>query len=130
MWTVALLWAAPFPELTLKLLALFLEWVVKCESAIPSILHYLDDFLSIRPLVSQVCQYLLRMNERIAGNFGIPLAPDKTGDPSNLIKFLRILIDSKRMEYRLPEDMLQEHVNRARVARKLCRGTSVVAGKT
>lgn len=100
----------------------FLEWVVKRESAIPSILHYLDDFLFIGPPGSRVCKVLLSTMERIAVTFGVPLAPEKTEGPVTLIKFLGIMIDSERMECRLPEDKLQDlrdQVGRAKVARKL-----------
>lgn len=100
----------------------FLEWVVKSESQIPSVLHYLDDFLFVGPSGSRVCLSLLQTMERVSRNFGVPLAPDKTEGPTTVIKFLGILIDSERMECRLPDDKvedLRQAVGRARESNKI-----------
>lgn len=48
----------------------------------------------------------LRMMEKISLNFGVRLAPEKTEVTATVVKFLRIVIDYKKMEYRLPEDKL------------------------
>lgn len=100
----------------------FLEWVVKREAAIPSVLHYLDDFLFVGPPSSRVCTILLRTMERMAHYFWDPLSPDKTEGPSSRIQFLGILIDSKAMECSLPVDKLEDLrllVHRFKVAWKL-----------
>lgn len=105
-----------------ELFSTFLEWVVKQEAQIPSVLHYLDDFLFIGPAASRVCALLSRTMERISLHFGVPLAPEKTEGPTTVIKFLGILIDSDLMECRLPEDKvvdLREVVLQARRARKI-----------
>ncbi|XP_075705634.1 histone-binding protein RBBP4-like [Rhinoderma darwinii] len=41
--------------------------------------------------------------EKVAIDFGVPLAPEKTEGPTTVIKFLGIIIDSDRLECRLPE---------------------------
>lgn len=100
----------------------FLEWVVRQESRVSSVLHYLDDFLFLGPAGSRVCLILLRAMERISADFGVPLALDKTEGPVTVIKFLGIVIDSELMECRLPEDKLvdlRRVVGEARVARKI-----------
>lgn len=84
----------------------FLEWVVKSESGIPSVLHYLDDFLFIGPPASLVCKAALRTMERVSLSFGVPLAPEKTEGPATVVKFLGIVIDADLMECRLPDDKL------------------------
>lgn len=99
-----------------------MEWAVRQESQIQSVLHYLDDFLFLGPEGSRVCSVLLRTMERMAELFGVPLAPEKTESPVTVIKFLGIVIDSVRMECRLPEDKLLDLrmvVARARSAKKL-----------
>lgn len=86
----------------------FLEWVVRQETQVDSILHYLDDFLFVGPRDSRVCSLLLRAMERVSAVFGVPLAPEKTEGPTTELKFLGIVIDSVRMECRLPEDKVQD----------------------
>lgn len=86
----------------------FLEWVVRSESGIPSILHYLDDFLFVGPPKSYACLNALRTMERMSLHFGVPLAPEKTEGPATVVKFLGIVIDSVEMECRLPVDKLEQ----------------------
>lgn len=105
-----------------ELFSTFVEWVVIQEALVSSVLHYLDDFLFIGPPGSRVCAMLLRTMERVAVSFGIPLAPDKTEGPATEIRFLGIVIDSLKMECRLPEDKvldLKLIVGAARRAKKL-----------
>lgn len=100
----------------------FLEWAVRQESRVASVLHYLDDFLFVGPRGSRVCSVLLQTMERLALDFGVPLAPDKTEGPATEIKFLGIVIDSGRMECRLPEDKLvdlRQVVGRTRLVKKI-----------
>lgn len=96
--------------------------MVKRESQIPSVLHYLDNFLFVGPTASRVCASLLHTMERISQSFGVPLAPEKTEGPTSVITFLGIVIDSDKMECRLPDEKvvdLREVVLRARSARKI-----------
>lgn len=86
----------------------FLEWVVKREAGWSAALHYLDDFLFIGPAGSKVCSVLLHTMERVAQQFGVPLAPDKTEGPATVVKFLGIVLDSVAMECRLPLDKVQD----------------------
>lgn len=79
---------------------------MQTEAHIPSVLHYLDDFLFIGPLASQVCGILLRTMEWVAFTFGVPLAPDKIEGLATIIKFLGIVIDTDHMECRLPDNKL------------------------
>lgn len=100
----------------------FLEWVVRREAQVPSVLHYLDDFLFVGPEGSRVCLALLQTMERVCAAFGVPLAPEKTEGPRTVIKFLGVTIDSERMECRLPEDKLVDLkavVHAARLSRKM-----------
>ncbi|XP_075715671.1 uncharacterized protein LOC142750558 [Rhinoderma darwinii] len=91
-----------------EMFSTFLEWVVRREAQVQSALHYLDDFLFIGPPGTYVCAGLLHTMERVARDFGVPLAPEKTEGPMTVIKFLGIMIDSDNMECRLPDDKLLE----------------------
>lgn len=71
-----------------------------------SIIHYLHDFLCIGPASSRICAGLLATLEHRADRFGIPVAPEKTGEPSTVITFLGVVLDSGAMECRLSEDKL------------------------
>ncbi|KAM3916024.1 uncharacterized protein RB166_015396 [Leptodactylus fuscus] len=86
----------------------FLEWVVKDVSGCLSIVHYLDDFLCVGPQSSTTCSLLLRTMERVASDFGVPLAADKTEGPTTVLNFLGLTIDTVAMECRLPVDKLAE----------------------
>lgn len=94
MLTVVFPWVAPFLIPTLGLLR--------------SVLHYLDDFLCIRPPKSIVWSVLLQTLEGVALRFGIPLAPEKTSGPSTEIQFLGIIIDTQAMECCLPIEKLED----------------------
>lgn len=96
----------------------FLEWVVKREAGWALALHYLDDFLFVGPAGSRVCSVLLHTMERVAGQFGVPLALEKTEGPATVMKFLGILIDTEAMECRLPEDKLLDLRESVRVVRQ------------
>lgn len=84
----------------------FLEWVIREVSGHQSVIHYLDDFLCIGSKDSNVCSVLLHSAERVAKEFGVPLAAEKTEGPTSVITFLGISIDTVNMECRLPEEKL------------------------
>ena len=85
-----------------NILADFLAWILE-HQGVSCILHYLDDFLTIgRPgsiecilTMIQVCQLL-----------NVPLATEKVEGPATELEFLGIILDTVRMEARLPEDKL------------------------
>ena len=70
-------------------------------------IHYLDDFLTIGPASSNVCQHNLDILMQTCNELGIPLAEDKLEGPSTCITFLGIVIDTSKSEIRLPEEKLQ-----------------------
>ncbi|KAM4034620.1 uncharacterized protein ACNLHF_021282 [Anomaloglossus baeobatrachus] len=91
-----------------ELFSSFLEWVVKVESGSQSIIHYLDDFLFVGPQDSTHCQLLLDTFCSLMSRFGVPLSRDKTVDPSQVLSFLGIEIDSNAMLFRLPDDKVEK----------------------
>ena len=89
-----------------NILADLLEWILQQEG-VSVCLHYLDDFLTVGPPKSPVCQQNLDTIRQMCGWLGIPLALDKVAGPSTSLDFLGITLDTVRMEARLPVDKLQ-----------------------
>ena len=78
-----------------------LEWIL-LERGLTNILHYLDDFLTMGSPGSEECAKNLEGLCRICAILGLPLAREKVEGPSTTLVFLGILLDSIRMEMRLP----------------------------
>lgn len=64
-----------------ELFSSFLEWVVRSETGSLSIIHYLDDFLSVGPSGSGRCLFLLDTFHFLMSRFGVPLSQEKTEGP-------------------------------------------------
>ena len=89
-----------------NILADLLTWITK-QRGVSFSMHYLDDFLLVGPPDSPICQHNLDVFTQVCEELGIPLAIEKVEGPSTSLTFLGILIDTHRMEVRLPEDKLQ-----------------------
>ena len=89
-----------------NILADLLSWITMTKGVTFSI-HYLDDFLTMGPAGSNVCQHNLDILMQTCNELGIPLAEDKLEGPSTSITFLGIVIDTSKSEIRLPEEKLQ-----------------------
>ncbi|KAM4031873.1 uncharacterized protein ACNLHF_019247 [Anomaloglossus baeobatrachus] len=87
-----------------ELFSSFLEWVLRFETGIRSVIHYLDDFLFVGPRDSQACSTLLDSFRSLMSVFGVPLSADKTIGPVTSLSFLGIEIDSVGMFFRLPQE--------------------------
>ena len=98
-----------------------LEWCVG-QQGVEHICHYLDDFLTMGPPASPICEENLLALERLCASLGVPLAPDKRMGPSPVLTFLGIVIDTERGELRLPDDKLQRLMDTLKVwlARRTC----------
>ena len=82
-----------------NLLADLLEWIVR-NHGVEILLHYLDDYLTMGPPNSSVCQHNLDTLVRICELLSIPLAIEKVEGPTTVLAFLGILLDTVRMEAR------------------------------
>ena len=69
-------------------------------------IHYLDDFLVLGPAGSDMCGRALVTSLDICRELGVTVAPQKTEGPVTSLSFLGILLDTERMELRLPNDKL------------------------
>ena len=83
-----------------------LEWIIK-TAGIEHCIHYLDDFLTFGKPESEECTRRLEAIIAICRLLGLPLALEKVEGPVTCITFLGILLDSLRMEMRLPAEKLE-----------------------
>ena len=82
-----------------------IEWIAKHNCQIKHMLHLLDDFLIVAPSLEH-CHSQLVNFLNLCEYLGIPMAPEKTVGPSNVLSFAGIELDTCRMEARLPNDKL------------------------
>ena len=88
------------------------EWILLNKCCISFVCHILDDFLIIEPASdgptpSQGCKLSLSSMLLTFRNLGIPIAVDKTQGPCTSLEFMGIILDSARMEVRLPPDKVE-----------------------
>ena len=83
-----------------------LEWIALYELLISFVDHILDDFIIGEPTESE-CSTSLRSLLIMFHNLGVPTAPGKTIGPTQVIEFLGILLDSIKLEARLPQDKIE-----------------------
>lgn len=71
------------------------------------VIHYLDDFLC-KGSTFQDCVYAQQCVIAILRYLGLYISWSKMASPNQITKYLGILIDSVRMELRLPEGKLEK----------------------
>ena len=91
--------------LPFRLRSAFLAWVLK-QQGVASLLHYLDDFLTIGPPDTNTCQKCMGTIWEVCEILGVPLAVKKVEEPSIVLSFLGITLDTCKMVARLPEEKL------------------------
>ena len=69
----------------------------------PHLLHTLDDYIMAAPTFHQSRINLDRFSS-LCTYLGVPMAPEKTVDPENILAFAGIELDTLCMEARLPLD--------------------------
>ena len=69
-----------------NVLADLLEWIL-INQGVTFLLHYLDDYLTIGPPNSHICQRNLSLLVEVCAMLGIPLALDKVAGPSTALEF-------------------------------------------
>ena len=82
--------------------------ILKNNYAIPALMDYLDDYVTVGPPLSSLCASQVQTMVQTADRLGIPLAPDKLEGATTRLVFLDILIASNLMECSLPPDKLSE----------------------
>ena len=82
-----------------------LEWILKNKYGLQHVIHILDDFVVAEP--SRVgCLKTFSTLLKVFMSLRAPLVASKTLGPSQVIEFMGIVLDTTRMEARLPEDKL------------------------
>ena len=83
-----------------------LLWVM-CQEGVQSAIHYLDDFLFVGAPESDECKVAFGVAQGICQWLGTPLALEKREGPARILPFLGIVLDTEKLELRLPEEKLQ-----------------------
>ena len=83
-------------------------WILQNNYNILHSTNYLDDYFIAGPANSKVCHNNLRLAISVFDKLGIPLAPEKVVSPCSTLTYLGIVIDSEKMELRLPDDKMSD----------------------
>ena len=84
-----------------------LAFIMKCRG-VHGLDHYLDDFSLVDPSQSPECQVRLDTALQVCEEVGFSVAPRKTEGPATQINLLGFIIDSNKMELRLPRKEIGE----------------------
>ena len=71
-----------------------------------TLLHYLNDFITIGPPDTPECGTNLRKLCELCAELGVPVATEKTVGPTTSLTFLGIEVDTNQLEIHLPQDKL------------------------
>ena len=83
-----------------------LQWMMS-EKGVRPVFHYLDDFITLGPPSSHQCQCNLQGIIQVCKVTGTPLEEDKCKGPAQVLTFLGIELDTRKMEIRLPVEKLE-----------------------
>lgn len=86
----------------------FLHWLTQQHTGNNHILHYLDDFLFCGPRQDVFCQHTLDKFKSLCHELGVPIALEKTVEPTTNLIFLGITFDTNDMTMSLPSDKLDK----------------------
>ena len=76
------------------------------QRGIRELIHYLDDYLFFGDPGSQECAEALSLALQLCRCLGVPVSAHKLKGPANTLTFLGILLDTLKLEIRLPDDKL------------------------
>ena len=75
----------------------FLHWLVAKQSQMETLDHLLDDFIFAGPKDTHVCQGLVDTFESICNELGIPIAAEKSVNPTTIMIVLGLEIDTNEL---------------------------------
>ena len=84
-----------------------LQWIAETKLHVTAMVHFLDDFLLLATSKSK-CAADLNAFESFCRQTGVPLAAEKTIQPTTSLPFLGITLDTIALEARLPPDKLHQ----------------------
>ena len=82
------------------------QWILQ-QQGVTHILHYLDDYITIGPPRTPVCQHNPETLLTMAAKLGVPIVTQRTEGPVTALTFLGIKIDTVSGQLLLPADKLQ-----------------------
>ena len=99
-----------------------LQWCMR-NQGVTWVSHYLDDYITMGPPHSPICQHNLDQMLAICRRLGVPVAPAKCEGPATVLVFLGFELDTINMVVRLPQAKLQRTLALVRewVGKKSCR---------
>lgn len=87
-------------------LSIAICWIASHNYKIPIILHLLDDFLTIQPPGSSG-ERTMALLTMIFNKLNIPISQKKTVGPVTCLEYLGVILDTTKMEARLPQDKVE-----------------------
>ena len=78
---------------TFEMFSTAIEWVAKKHLLMPYLIHILDDYLMAAPNFHQ-CRINLDRFLSLCAYLGVPMAPEKTVGPENVLAFAGIELDT------------------------------------
>ena len=93
-----------------------------CKHGVDAAIHYLDDYLMVGDPHSRECAQALQYTLALCEQLGVPVSKAKVEGPSTVLTFLGILLDTIKLELRLPQEKLTRlnQMIREWSQRKLC----------
>ena len=82
-----------------------LMWIMK-HRGINAVIHYFDDYLLFGRPSFKECADALSLALHLCKCLDIPVSAHKLEGPANILTFLGILLDTLKLEMRLPDDKL------------------------
>jgi len=86
----------------------FLQWLVEKRSGMTTVDHLLDDFIFAGKHGSNACMSLVNTFEEVCKELGVPIATEKSIDPTTVMVFLGLEIDTNEMTIRVPSHKIEE----------------------
>lgn len=92
-------------------MATFLEFLVKQNSPVGDLKHYVDDYLFAGKAQKSDCAYIMQCFLDCSARLGIPIAVEKNEGPKTKIVFLGLEIDSTEMVVRMPMEKVKQIIS-------------------
>ena len=92
---------------TFEALSTAMEWLARNKLVLPNIIHILDDFLILEKS-HEACAASLQRFLHFCEDIGVPMAPEKTEGPNQVLTFAGIELDCLNLEARLPMEKVDK----------------------
>ena len=86
-----------------------IKWILRTWYKVDYVVKMLDDFLFLAPTATR-CAYALDSFKHLCKRTGIPLAEEKTVEPTQVITFLGLTLNTISMEASIPPDKVARYL--------------------